>query len=141
MVREVAELEFQALGRKLSDARKVAGALSFLANRTQEEFWVLLLDGRHALMSLAQVSKGTATSSLVHPREVFGPAVRESAAAVIVAHNHPSGDPNPSVEDREVTRRLRAAADLIGIPLLDHVVLGSEGAFYSFAQSGDEAFK
>lgn len=90
----------------------------------RECFWVLLLDGKHRLIDVELVSVGTLTASLVHPREVFGPAVRAAAAAVAVAHNHPSGDPEPSQEDVEVTRRLLDVARLLGIPLVDHVVLG-----------------
>ena len=84
---------------------------------------------RHAVA----VSSGTLTTSLVHPREVFRAAVREAAACVIVAHNHPSGDPEPSPEDLEVTRRLRAAGELLGIPLQDHVILG-ERSFVSLRE-------
>lgn len=91
--------------------------------RPQEHVFALLLDARHTLRRARLVGLGTLTSSLVHPREVFGPAVREAAAGVIVAHNHPSGDPTPSAEDVEVTRRLLATGDLLGIPLVDHVVL------------------
>jgi len=93
----------------------------------RECFWVLLLDGKHRLIDVELVSIGTLTASLVHPREVFGPAVRAAAAAVAVAHNHPSGDPEPSQEDVDVTRRLLDVARLLGIPLVDHVVLGDGG--------------
>ncbi len=99
----------------------------------QETFHVLLLDGRHALRRRELVSSGTLTTSLVHPREVFRPAVREGAAAVICAHNHPSGDPEPSAEDLDVTRRLLRAGRTLGIPLLDHVVIG-EGRFVSLRE-------
>ena len=97
-----------------------------LADRPTEEFWTILLDSKHRVLGLAQTSVGTLTSSLVHPREVFGPAIRMGAAAVIVGHNHPSGDPEPSPEDLEVTRRLVDAGKLLGIPLLDHLVCGRE---------------
>ncbi len=90
----------------------------------KERFFVLLLDGKHRLLRQEIVSEGTLTTSLVHPREVFRPAIREAAAAVVVAHNHPSGDPEPSPEDLEVTRRLLRTGKLVGIPLLDHVVMG-----------------
>ena len=90
----------------------------------REHFWALLLDGKHGLRRLELVSVGTLTTSLVHPREVFRPALREAAAALVCAHNHPSGDPEPSPEDLEVTRRLVDAGRLLGVPLLDHVVLG-----------------
>jgi len=99
----------------------------------QETFWSLLLDGKQRLQRLVTVSSGTLTASLVHPREVFRGAVRESAAALIVAHNHPSGDPEPSAEDLAVTERLRAAGELLGIPLQDHVILG-DGAFVSLRE-------
>jgi DNA repair protein RadC len=90
----------------------------------KESLFAMLLDGKHRLTRLERISEGTLTSSLVHPREVFRPAIREAAAAIVVAHNHPSGDPEPSSEDLEVTRRLLRAGRLVGIPLLDHVVLG-----------------
>lgn len=98
-----------------------------LRGLAQEHFLVLLLDGRHRLQRVEPVSAGTLSASLVHPREVFAPAVRESAAAVIVVHNHPSGDPTPSMEDREVTRRLIESGRLLGIPLLDHLVVADDG--------------
>ena len=92
----------------------------------QETFWSLLLDGKQRLRRLVPVTTGTLTASLVHPREVFRAAIREAAAALIVAHNHPSGDPEPSAEDVAVTERLRAAGELLGIPLQDHVIVGDE---------------
>lgn len=113
-----------ALGCASSVHALVAPRLRGLA---QEHFLVLLLDGRHRLQRVEPVSAGTLSASLVHPREVFAPAVRESAAAVIVVHNHPSGDPTPSLEDREVTRRLVESGRLLGIPLLDHLVVADDG--------------
>jgi len=102
------------LGPRMRDARR-------------EEFVALLLNGRHRLMREESISVGTLTSSLVHPREVFAPAIHARAAAIVVAHNHPSGDPTPSREDREVTIRLAEVGRLVGIPVLDHVVLGDPG--------------
>ncbi len=98
-----------------------------LRDATQERFWVLLLDGRHRVLRDVMTSQGTLTASLVHPREVFRPALREGAAALVVVHNHPSGDPTPSAEDRQVTQRLVQAGHLLGIPLLDHVVVAERG--------------
>lgn len=89
----------------------------------KETFFCLALDSQHRLLRKVRVSEGTLTTALVHPREVFGPALCESAAAVVVAHNHPSGDPEPSKEDIAVTRRLIDAGKLLGVPLLDHVIL------------------
>lgn len=104
--------------------------------RPREEFWALYLDGRHASLGALQVSVGILTASLVHPREVFAPALRLGAAGIIVVHNHPSGDPEPSPEDREVTRRLEQVGELVGIRLLDHVVLGGPGRYTSFLERG-----
>jgi len=100
-----------------------------------EQFHAVLLDGRHRVKRVVLVSQGTLTASLVHPREVFRPALREAAAALVVVHNHPSGDPTPSGEDREVTDRLRRAGELLGIPLLDHVVVAEQG-FVSLRERG-----
>lgn len=90
----------------------------------REVFTVLHLNVQNALQGMNQVSVGTLTSSLVHPREVFASALSERAAAVLVVHNHPSGDPEPSQADRDVTRRLIRAGRLLGIPLVDHVICG-----------------
>jgi DNA repair protein RadC len=98
-----------------------------LRDMPHEQFHLLLLDGRHRVLREIMASRGTLTASLVHPREVFRPALREGAAALVVVHNHPSGDPGPSHEDREVTRRLVQAGALLGVPLLDHVVVAERG--------------
>jgi len=103
-----------------------AVAAPILRGLDREEFHVLLLDARHRLMRTAHVSTGTLSTSLVHPREVFAPALRESAAAIVVVHNHPSGDPEPSAQDVEVTRRLVQVGVMVGVPLLDHVVIGGD---------------
>ncbi len=95
-----------------------------LDGRLKELFLVVLLDAKNRPMRTERVSEGCLTWSVVHPREVYAPAVRESAGAVIVAHNHPSGDPTPSAQDIEVTARLAKVGDVLGIPLLDHIVVG-----------------
>ena len=105
-----------------------------LRGARQESFHVLFLDPRHRLRGRQVVSLGTLTSSLVHPREVFAPALRHGAAALIVAHNHPSGDPEPSSEDEAVTLRLLEVGRLVGVPLLDHVVLG-QGRWVSLRET------
>ena len=92
---------------------------------TVEKFWVLCLNRKNRLLRQHEATSGTASSSLVHPREVFREAIRAGASAVICVHNHPSGDPDPSPEDIDVTRRLIDAGRLIGIPLLDHVIVGA----------------
>lgn len=98
-----------------------------LRDAGQEQFLVILLDGRHRMIGEARASEGTLTASLVHPREVFRPALRDGAAAIVLVHNHPSGDPSPSAEDRAVTRRLVRAGELLGIQVLDHVVVAERG--------------
>ncbi len=104
-------------------------------DRLKEYFLILLLDGKNRIIREEQVSEGSLNQSIVHPREVFKPAVRESAAAVILVHNHPSGDPTPSREDREITRRLKEGGDLLGIRVLDHIIIG-DGSYLSFVEQG-----
>jgi DNA repair protein RadC len=106
-----------------------------LADEKRELFYALLLDTKNRLIRKIRISEGSLGASLVHPREAFRPAVREAAAAVLFLHNHPSGDPAPSAEDRRVTERLRRAGELLGIPVLDHVVVG-RGRYHSFADGG-----
>jgi DNA repair protein RadC len=101
----------------------------------KEEFRCVLLDTKNRVIREETVSTGSLTASLVHPRETFKTAVRESAAAVIFVHNHPSGDTRPSQEDILLTRRLVQAGDLLGIKVLDHVIVG-DGGHYSFRDSG-----
>jgi DNA repair protein RadC len=106
-----------------------------LRDLRKEQFWAVLLDGKNRVLREERISEGSLTASLVHPREVFAPAIRESAGALVFVHNHPSGDPTPSVEDVEITRRLCAVADLVGIRVLDHVVVG-DGVYVSFLERG-----
>lgn len=106
-----------------------------LAGADREHFLVLCLDTKNRVNAVHTVSVGTLNSSAVHPREVFKAAILANAAAVILAHNHPSGDPTPSREDRETTARLVECGKILGIEVLDHVVLG-EGRFCSLRQAG-----
>lgn len=106
-----------------------------LSGIRKEVFCVLLLDAKHRKLREVQISEGSLTASIVHPREVFAPAVRDSAAAVILVHNHPSGDPAPSPEDVEITRRLKEAGELMGVRVLDHVIVGADRHF-SFVDEG-----
>ncbi|MBI1853737.1 MAG: DNA repair protein RadC [Planctomycetes bacterium] len=136
-----------ALARRLATESLVPGAplrssadiyrhfAARLRDRKREEFLVVLLDGKNRVMREARISLGSLNASIVHPREVFHLAVRESAGAVVLVHNHPSGDPTPSAEDIEVTQRLARAGDILGIRVLDHVVVG-EGSYTSFMERG-----
>ena len=106
-----------------------------LAALRKEQFHVILLDGKNRPIKDVRVSEGTLTASLVHPREVFVPVIEESAAAIILVHNHPSGDPTPSAEDIAITERLREVGELMGVRVLDHVVIG-DGRYVSFSDEG-----
>ncbi len=123
-------------GTPMRDAASVyAHFCGRLSHWERERFFLLLLDGRNRLMTELCISEGTLTAALVHPREVFAPAIRLAAAAIVVVHNHPSGDPTPSAEDSALTERLRRAGELLGIRLLDHVVIG-QGRFISMSETG-----
>ena len=101
----------------------------------KEYFLALLLDGKNRILRRVQVSEGSLNQSIVHPREVFAPAVKASAAAVILVHNHPTGDPGPSSEDIAITRRLKESGDIMGIKVLDHIIVG-DGDYVSLVERG-----
>ena len=107
-----------------------------------EKFWVLCLNRKNRLIKKVEVTSGTVSSSLVHPREVYREAIRLGASAVICVHNHPSGDPTPSSADIQITRQLREASKTVDINLLDHIIIGRPAAdpagngFYSFTEAG-----
>lgn len=133
----------QRLDPLINDATMAAVFMRPLMHGLEvEKFWVLCLNRKNRLIQCVEITSGTATSSLAHPREVFREAIRESATAVICAHNHPSGDPAPSAADIKITRQLREAGQSVDITLLDHVILGTTSAdplgrgYYSFRESG-----
>lgn len=111
-------------------------------DREVESFWVLLLDRKNRLKMFQQVTSGTATAALAHPREVFRAAIVGSAAAIVCLHNHPSGDPAPSMADTQITQLLAQAAKVLEISMVDHVIIGRAGAdplgrgYYSFREAG-----
>jgi len=120
----------------LRDSAAAADALRpCFAGLDREQFLVCCLDAKNVSIGVNIVSIGSLTLSIVHVREVFKPAILLNAAAIIAVHNHPSGDPTPSAEDRTLTTRLREAGDLLGIRLLDHLILGDD-RLYSFADQG-----
>ncbi len=125
------------VGSPVRDAESVwAHFRGRLPQLDREAFYVLLLDGKNRVQAEVRVSEGSLTAALVHPREVFAPAIRDGAAALILVHNHPSGDPTPSAEDVALTERLRQVGDLVGVRILDHVVVG-RGRWVSMAESGN----
>ena len=117
-------------------AEAAAMLAQYIGEVDREVFVIAMLTIRHRVIGLHTVSVGCLTSSLVHPREVFKPAILAGSAAILAAHSHPSGDPEPSPEDISLTRRLAAAGQLLGIELLDHVILGEAGRFVSLRERG-----
>jgi len=114
----------------------VSICLPQLRGADREHFWALVLNTKNRLLRTVEVSVGSLNASVVHPRELFKEAVRLSAAAVVVVHNHPSGDPTPSGADIQLTRRLAKAGDVLGIELLDHVIIGDGGEHASLRDLG-----
>ncbi len=122
-------------GERCLDPARVHELLRHAAHAERESFHVVLLDVRGRLLRAEQVAEGSLTQCPVSPRDALRPAVREGAHGVVFAHNHPSGDPAPSPEDQDLTERLRAAADLVGVLARDHVIVASAG-YYSFVEAG-----
>ena len=104
-------------------------------DQAKEHFWSVLLDTKHRVVAIELVSLGILDGSLIHPREIFRRAIREGAGSIIIVHNHPSGHSDPSAEDKEITRRLKEAGKLLGIPILDHVIIGE--TIFSFRERGE----
>lgn len=124
------------LGEPFRDSRQVFDHLhQRLRGQKRECFLVLLLDARNRLLAELEVSWGSLVASIVHPREVFRPAIQHAANSVLFVHNHPSGDPHWSQDDLEITRRLYHSGELLGIEVLDHVIIG-DGSYCSFVDEG-----
>ena len=125
-----------APGTRFTSSREVfAHFHTQLRDRKKEVFLTLMLDSKNRVIKESQVSEGSLNASIVHPREVFQQVIRESAAAVLFVHNHPSGVPTPSQEDLQLTRRLWEAGTLMGVRVLDHIIIG-DGQYVSFADQG-----
>jgi len=121
--------------RAIRGPEDVVEACPTLRRRRCEEFHVLLLNARHEVQRRALISRGSLNASIVHPREVFRPAIVASAASIVLVHNHPSGDPEPSEEDLAITKRLVQVGELVGIGVLDHVII-ARGGYVSFRSRG-----
>ena len=134
----VRETQLSAPREGLRNAAQAAALVRrYLGAVDREHFLVVLLTRKNAVIGINTVSVGSLTASVVHPRETFKPAILANAAAILCAHNHPSGDPLPSAEDRALTTRLVDAGKLLGIQVLDHVIVGDgTDAYYSFADAG-----
>jgi DNA repair protein RadC len=120
----------------ITDPQTVVRAIrSSIKDKVKEHFKLIILNTRNKIITIINVSTGTLSASLVHPREVFRDAIRYSASSVVLVHNHPSGDPEPSEEDLRITRRLIDAGKIIGIDVLDHIIIGKD-RFTSFKEKG-----
>lgn len=136
LFRRTNKLHKKGFKQKISNAKDVFNHFADdLASLKQEHFIALYLNTKNQIINEHLVSKGTLNASLVHPREVFNPAVKASANSVILVHNHPSGDPTPSKEDETVTKNLVDAGELLGISILDHIVIGNN-EFISLRETG-----
>jgi DNA repair protein RadC len=118
------------LPRKTKNPEEAYNAIKIITNvqeEAQEVFGILILNTKNKIVAVHEISRGTLNSSMVHPREVFKPAVLHNAAAIICFHNHPSGDPEPSKEDIEMTKLLVGAGKIMRIEILDHIIVGDDG--------------
>ena len=123
--------------KKINSPEKVAEvAINVLGlhEQAEESFYIFTLDTKNKINGIFEVSRGSLSSSIVHPREVFKRALLQNANSIILLHNHPSGDPTPSGEDIDITNRLIEAGDLLGIRVLDHIVVGDESNYISFKE-------
>ena len=121
-------------GPPVRDSKDIALTFKELTKQCREEFWVVTYTQKHGELGRYQISIGTLTQSLVHPRECLKPAILDSAAAICCVHNHPSGDPAPSPEDKAITVKLQAACETMGIRFLDHIIVAT-GGHYSFTDA------
>jgi DNA repair protein RadC len=126
---------FSAKEKRIGMPKDLFPLISHFADRRQEHFLCVSLNGAHEIINIRQVSSGLVNKTVVHPREVFADPLTDRACAIIVAHNHPSGNIEPSKEDIDITKRLRESGEVLGIPLLDHLVF-SELAYCSFVERG-----
>lgn len=135
MARQLANLRLRR-GRALISPKEVFGHLqALLAEYEHEVFALLMLDSKHRVINFYELFRGTLDGASVYPREVVKLALEHNAAAIILVHNHPSGDPEPSLADRNLTHKLKQALDLVGVRTLDHIVVGQEGCV-SLAEQG-----
>jgi DNA repair protein RadC len=114
-------------------ARDLLNQIFNLEYQSEEVFVVMCMNTKNKIVGAFEVSRGTINASMVHPREVFKRAIAVNAASIIISHNHPSGEVKPSKEDKEVTKRLKDAGNILGIPVLDHLIIGDD-RYYSFKE-------
>ncbi|NLM18538.1 MAG: JAB domain-containing protein [Clostridiaceae bacterium] len=130
----VCEKEAKESKEKCNSSEKIYNICADLKTKRQELFYCLTLNSKCELIQKHKIAEGIANSCLVHPREVFYPAIKDNAISIIVVHNHPSGETNPSSEDDSVTIRLKEAGKILGIEVLDHIIIGN--GYYSYQEQG-----
>lgn len=136
-------MELKSRKRKITGSSDVAPIFRAIleaeieVDQNKEHFWAMGLDTKHNIQYLELISLGIVNQALVHPREVFRFAVMKGVSSLILCHNHPSGDPSPSREDVAITHRLVEAGNILGITVLDHVIVGEAGSYYSLREGGD----
>ncbi len=109
---------------------------TYLENENHEKVLVILLNSKNKVMKVKQISEGSVGSSVVHPREILAPAINAHATSIIIVHNHPSGETEPSSYDNELTKKMTEACEIMGIPLLDHIIIGKKRDYYSYKEHG-----
>ena len=122
---------------KVSSPSDIVPILKRYRKLKQEAFICITLDGAHQVVKVRMITVGILNRTIIHPRELFVGAIEDHAAAVILCHNHPSGNLEPSREDRDITYRMRDAGELLGIQVLDHIIIGKGETYYSFLESGE----
>jgi DNA repair protein RadC len=136
LIKQLMALEATEKSIKITAPAMILPFIEKYRNRKQEEFVIISLNGSHEVIKVRAISKGLINRTLVHPREVFRMAIRDNSAAIILVHNHPSGNPAPSQEDKEISKRMKAAGVIIGIEVMDHIVIAKRG-YYSFLEEGE----
>ena len=122
-------------GSSIRNSGDIYELFSYLSRETKEHFIAIHLDTKNKIVCVDTVSIGSLTSSIVHPREIFKSVLLSSAASIAVVHNHPSGTPEPSKDDINITKRLKEAGDFLGIPVIDHIIIGN-GSYISLIEKG-----
>ena len=132
---EFSRRHYLSQNTRITHPEAIYRLISHMADRKQEYFFTISLNGAHEHIKTRQISQGLVNRTIVHPREVFADPITDRAAALCIAHNHPSGSLEPSREDRDITKRMVDAGDLLGIPILDHIIFSSRG-YFSFMEEG-----
>jgi DNA repair protein RadC len=135
LLSELYALETADPVKKITTPADIVPAVQEYAYKDQEHFIVVDLNGEHVINEIRVISKGLVNRTLVHPREIFRGAIVNNAAAIILIHNHPSGNTEPSNEDKEITTRINNASKIIGIEIIDHIIISKRG-YYSFVEEG-----